>query len=206
MPTRREALTWTAAGLGVCTMASVAAVAQWWPEPVPPPLPPHPPEPSPSDPPPVRPEPELPPGQHPVVVHDVPQRNVSESRRADPDSLDVDLHSIEVYETGSDRSAGQHPTGAADVYVHAADRPLVLVLEAYEPTVWRIHADEGVRIPLVVADGYHQQQVTGVDEDCEVVSRANWRRLPDPDLARLFKEKPTSRTYAYTAALFSIRP
>ncbi|MGO1971868.1 MAG: hypothetical protein ACTH2Q_02815 [Propionibacteriaceae bacterium] len=204
MPTRREALTWTVAGAGVLTMASVAAVVTVWPEPVPPPHPP--PEPSPSGIPPVRPEPELPAGQHPVVVHDVDEGDASETRRPDPEALDVDLHVIEVYETGTNHSHGHHPTGATDVYVHAVERPLVLVLEAYEPTVWRIHADDGVRIPLVVADGYHQQQVTGVDADCEVVTRANWPGLPDPDLAGLAAEEPTSRTYAYTAALFSVRP
>lgn len=203
MPTRREVLTWSVAGVGVLATATAGVVAT---RPAPEPSPPPPdPRPEPRGLPPVRPEPELPSGQHPVVVHDVAAREVTEVRRPDPTGLAVDLHEIEVYETRSDHSPGHHPTGAADVYVHAVDRPVVLVLEAYEPTVWRIHADRGVRIPLVVAEGYHEQQVTGVAPDCEVVSRANWPALPDRALARLADEEPTSRTETYTAALFSVR-
>lgn len=169
-------------------------------------------EPSP-DPPPVRPEPPVPagdPGDHPVVVHDCDVEagySVTQSldAGADPDRA-MDVHAIEVYETRDDHSHGFHPTGAADLYVHATARPQVLVLTAYEPTVWRIHPDDGVAVPLVVLEGHHPQEATGVPADTVIVTRAEWPSVPDQALAQLADTPPISETYCYNAALFSIRP
>ncbi len=157
----------------------------------------------------VPPVPELPPGRHPVVAHDCGDggSGVRERRIPPPEGgRAIDAHVIEVYQTRNDHSFGHHPEGAADVYVHATVRPQLLILKAYEPTKWRIHADDAVRIPLVVVDGYHRQEVEGVSGDVEVVTSGNWSSIPDRGLAALAEQPPASETYCYDASLFSIRP
>ncbi|MFC9897883.1 hypothetical protein ACFVMC_29690 [Nocardia sp. NPDC127579] len=156
-----------------------------------------------------RPEPALPAGRHPVVVHDCDLDggySVRERRNPPPDAgRAIDTHAIEVYETSSDHSFGNHPEGTADIYVHATIRPQVLVLKAYEPTLWRIHADPGVVLAMVVVDGYHRQRVEGVPGDIEVVTSANWPSIPDRRLAELADQPRASETYCYNASLFSVR-
>ncbi|NEW40981.1 hypothetical protein GV794_06380 [Nocardia cyriacigeorgica] len=154
-----------------------------------------------------RPEPPLRPGIHPVVVHNCDYDGgyeVTEKRNPDA-GAEVDVHDIEVYQTRSDHSIDHHPLGAADVYVHNTTRPQVLVLSAYEPTLWRVHSDPGVRIPLVVLNS-GENDVSGVPDDIEVVTENNWSALPDRRLAELADKPRTSETYCYDASLFSIRP
>lgn len=160
-----------------------------------------------AGPPPVPPEPALPPGRHPVVVHDCDYGGgyeVTEKRNHNP-AATVDVHAIEVYETRR-RISPPHSENAADVYVHNTARPQVLVLTAEgRPTVWRIHADDGVRIPMVVL-GSGESRVEGVPHEIEVVTENNWPAVPDPGLAALSGRSPTSETECYSASLFSVRP
>ncbi|WP_280354206.1 hypothetical protein [Nocardia otitidiscaviarum] len=157
-----------------------------------------------------QPEPPLPPGRHPVVVHDCDVAggySVRERRNPPPEGgRAIDVHAIEVYQTGGDHSFRDHPEGAADVYVHATVRPQLLVLKAYEPTLWRIHADDGVSLPMVVLDGHHEQRLEGVPTDIEVVASENWPSIPNHALAALANQPPASETYCYDASLFSVRP
>ncbi|WP_280235141.1 hypothetical protein [Nocardia cyriacigeorgica] len=129
---------------------------------------------------------------------------MTEKRNSDA-ADDLDVHDIEVYQTRNDHSFGYHPQGAADVYVHNTTRPQVLVLSAYEPTLWRIHADPGVWIPLVVL-GSAESEVSGVADDVEVVAEDDWAELPVRRLAALATTPRTTETYCYDASLFSIRP
>ncbi|MFE3443475.1 hypothetical protein ACFXNW_10620 [Nocardia sp. NPDC059180] len=154
-----------------------------------------------------RPEPPLPPGAHPVVVHNCDYDGGYEvTEKRNPDAVaDLDVHDIEVYQTRSDHSFGYHPQGAADVYVHNTARPQVLVLSAYEPTLWRVHSDPGVRIPLVVLSS-GENDVSGVPDDTEVVTENNWPTVPNQQLAAPADTPRTSETYCYDASLFSIRP
>lgn len=121
-----------------------------------------PPPPDDPQPPPVQDEPSPPTElEHPVVVHDCDTDagySVT-STISGPADAELDIHRIEVYQTSSDHSYGYHPIGAADVYVHADDRPQSLVLHAYEPTLWRIHADPGVQLASVVVEGFNPQQI-----------------------------------------------
>lgn len=158
----------------------------------------------------MQPEPPLPAGRHPVVIHDcgdADDYSVSEGRNPPPATgRTIDVHAIRVHDTRSDRGFREHPEGAVDVYVHATIRPQVLILEAYEPTLWRVHADEGVTIALVVLDNRYPHRVEGAPADTEVVTQNNLSALPDQELALLADALPTSETYCQDASLLSIRP
>jgi hypothetical protein len=49
-----------------------------------------------------------------------------------------------------------------DVAVNSPNRPVVLMLGAYDPTVWNIGWTPGTRILAVLASGYHRQAVAGL--------------------------------------------
>jgi hypothetical protein len=74
-----------------------------------------------------------------------------------------DISILGVYETRSDHSFNYHPQGAATVHVRYSGSklmdPLVLVLSAYEPTLWNIDAQAGTRISKIVVNGLYEQQV-----------------------------------------------
>lgn len=57
--------------------------------------------------------------------------------------------------------SGQQAT-TLQVAVHEPDAPVLLLLGAYEPTVWSVGWTRGTRIAAVVLTGYHRQQVTGL--------------------------------------------
>ncbi|TNF56120.1 MAG: DUF2339 domain-containing protein, partial [Burkholderiales bacterium] len=57
-------------------------------------------------------------------------------------------------------SSGHEATGF-DVVVNQPGRPVVLVLGAYEPSVWQIRRNAGTRIVGVFVTGYHRQAVAG---------------------------------------------
>ena len=51
------------------------------------------------------------------------------------------------------------------VAVNSPERPVLLMLGAYEPTVWRIEWTEGTRILGAMLSGYHSQFVSGLPSD-----------------------------------------
>jgi hypothetical protein len=53
----------------------------------------------------------------------------------------------------------------AEVVVNEPDRPVLLVLSAYDPVVWNVGVTEGTQVLGVVCSGYHGQAVIGIDED-----------------------------------------
>ena len=55
-----------------------------------------------------------------------------------------------------------HQATTIQVAVHAPDVPVVLLLGAYEPTVWSVGWTRGTRIAAVLLTGYHRQQLTGL--------------------------------------------
>lgn len=67
-----------------------------------------------------------------------------------------------------DRS-GHEATGF-DVVVDLPRTPIVLVLGAYEPSVWKILPGAGTRIAGVLVTGYHRQAVTGLTDGVPILN------------------------------------
>jgi hypothetical protein len=55
-----------------------------------------------------------------------------------------------------------HAATQIDVVVSSPDKPVALMLGAYEPTVWKVSWTRGTRILGVFAGGYHSQRVAGL--------------------------------------------
>lgn len=62
-----------------------------------------------------------------------------------------------------------HAATRFDVKVHA-DRPVALLLGAYEPAIWSISWTGGTRIVAVFATGYHRQVLAGLAPDTPVIT------------------------------------
>jgi len=58
-----------------------------------------------------------------------------------------------------------HTVGRAEVVVDHPGKPVVLVLTAYEPTVWRVGRTARTTIAGVLVSGYHAQALIGVGKD-----------------------------------------
>lgn len=61
-----------------------------------------------------------------------------------------------------------HEATAMRVAVNQPDAPVVLMLGAYEPTVWSVGWTPGTRILAVLVSGYHRQEITGLPADVPV--------------------------------------
>jgi len=61
-----------------------------------------------------------------------------------------------------------HEGTQIDVAVNQA-KPVVLLLGAYEPTIWNIGWSPGTRIVAVLASGYHRQMVAGLKGDVPII-------------------------------------
>ena len=76
-----------------------------------------------------------------------------------------EVHVIGVYETNSNHSFNNHPTGFADVSVKYSQsgpmQPIALAPSSYEPNQWRSKIDPGAIIDKIVLNGYYAQSVTG---------------------------------------------
>ncbi|HLP97256.1 MAG TPA: hypothetical protein VK149_02305 [Sideroxyarcus sp.] len=57
-----------------------------------------------------------------------------------------------------------HQATKVDVVVNYTDSPVVLMLGAYEPTIWNIGWSDKTRIVAVFASGYHRQVLAGIPE------------------------------------------
>lgn len=86
--------------------------------------------------------------------------------RAAAEGEGPELHVVGVYEgrpaDGARRGFDDHPAGAASVEVGPTDRPVVLVLCAYEPVKWSVKVAGGATIHKVILSGYYDQRVEGV--------------------------------------------
>lgn len=61
-----------------------------------------------------------------------------------------------------------HQATQFDVAVHS-DKPVALLLGAYEPTVWSIGWTRGTRVVAVFATGYHRQAVAGLPKGTPLI-------------------------------------
>jgi uncharacterized protein YecT (DUF1311 family) len=63
-----------------------------------------------------------------------------------------------------------HQATQMDVVVNHPSTPVVLVLGAYEPTIWNISWSPSTRIVAVLVSGYHRQAVAGLDPAVPVLN------------------------------------
>jgi uncharacterized protein len=57
-----------------------------------------------------------------------------------------------------------HGATRIDVTVHHPQQPVVLILGAYEPTIWSVLHSRETRLAAVVVSGYHRQIIQGVSD------------------------------------------
>lgn len=63
-----------------------------------------------------------------------------------------------------------HDATSFDVIVNFADRPVVLALGAYEPTIWNIQKTKHTKIAGVWVSGYHTQRIAGLASSVPVLN------------------------------------
>jgi hypothetical protein len=67
-----------------------------------------------------------------------------------------------------------HQATQIDVAVNSPNKPLVLMLGAYEPTVWNIGWSKNTKILAVLISGYHRQTVAGLEKSTpQLISSAD---------------------------------
>lgn len=71
-----------------------------------------------------------------------------------------------------------HQATQFEVIVNSPDRPVALILGAYEPSVWNIAWTQGTKISAVVATGYHRQAVAGLPKDVPILISSYDNRGP----------------------------
>ena len=62
-----------------------------------------------------------------------------------------------------------HQATQIDVAVNSPSKPVVLMLGAYEPTIWNIGWSPKTKILAVVASGYHRQVIAGLGEEVPTI-------------------------------------
>lgn len=60
-----------------------------------------------------------------------------------------------------------HAATQVDVNVNYPTKPVVLMLSAYEPTIWNIKRSYSTQIVAVYASGYHRQAIAGIDPNVQ---------------------------------------
>jgi len=78
------------------------------------------------------------------------------------------VEAVGVYET-KDRS----PAGIS-VIVKRSDRPIVLMLSAYEPVRWNLIKESGANLAAIIATGYNLPQVTGAGATRTLIKRGSY--------------------------------
>lgn len=71
-----------------------------------------------------------------------------------------------------------HEATSIQVAVNQTDAPVVLLLGAYEPTVWSVGWTPGTRIAAVLLTGYHRQRVTGLPSSVPMLVSTHENRGP----------------------------
>ena len=71
-----------------------------------------------------------------------------------------------------------HKYGKVTVFVADQDRPITLLLAAYESVEWQIEIEPGARLAEVFLSGYHDQRVVGVPSDVPTHTESYERGSP----------------------------
>jgi uncharacterized protein YecT (DUF1311 family) len=75
-------------------------------------------------------------------------------------------------------SQSGHQTTQMDVTVNYSSKPVVLILAAYEPTIWNIKWTAPTRIAAVFVSGYHRQAIAGLDPAVPVLNSSSENKGP----------------------------
>lgn len=71
-----------------------------------------------------------------------------------------------------------HEGTQIDVAVNSPNKPVVLMLGAYEPTIWNIGWAKGTKILAVLVSGYHRQAVAGLEKSVPLLNSSHDNRGP----------------------------
>lgn len=71
-----------------------------------------------------------------------------------------------------------HQGTQMDVSVHEPTQPVVLILGAYEPTIWNIRWSPSTRIAAVLVSGYHRQALAGLEPSVPTLNTSYDNRHP----------------------------
>jgi uncharacterized protein YecT (DUF1311 family) len=93
---------------------------------------------------------------------------------------------VKIFATGASRGRrldwqmdqSGHSATQIDVAVNNPQQPVVLMLGAYEPTIWNIGWTKGTRIVAVLVSGYHRQALAGLDPKVPVINSSYDNRGP----------------------------
>ena len=88
-----------------------------------------------------------------------------------------------------------HQTSEFDVIVNSPDKPVALILGAYDPSVWNIKWTKGTKIEGVLAFGHHKQFVTGLPKDTPILAGNENRSCDLLNNIGSFFDKVTSSAY-----------
>lgn len=107
-----------------------------------------------------------------LTLHDCPTgQGYRVTSYTKPDPRGPELIVLGIYESRSDHSYGNHPTGEATVSVKRTV-PHVLVLSSYEPTRWTLDLAPGARLERIILNGYHTQSLASVPAGVPVEDRS----------------------------------
>ncbi|WP_426197032.1 hypothetical protein [Massilia sp. DWR3-1-1] len=74
--------------------------------------------------------------------------------------------------TGFQIDDSGHEATQIDVAVNSGHNSVVLMLGAYEPTVWNVGWSAGTRIVAVIVSGYHAQAVAGLPRNVPIINNS----------------------------------
>lgn len=74
-----------------------------------------------------------------------------------------------------------HEGTQIDVVVNSPNKPIVLILGAYEPTIWNVGWSKETRILAVLVGGYHRQAVAGLEKSIPLLVSSYDNRGPCGD-------------------------
>ena len=88
-----------------------------------------------------------------------------------------------------------HQTSEFDVIVNSSDKPVALILGAYNPSIWNIKWTKGTKIEAVLAFGYHKQFVAGLPKDTPILAGNENRSCDLSNNIGSYFDKVTSSAY-----------
>jgi len=95
---------------------------------------------------------------------------------------------IQIDESGSNASE-------FNVVVNSTDKPVALILGAYNPSIWNIKWSKGTKIKAVVAFGHHKQLVVGLPKEVPILSGNNESTCDKKNNIGLFFDKVSDPHY-----------